>query len=254
MSNFNYTTINHIARKGMGLSMHEYALADLIYHLSNNPKSLDPGWCYASKETLAGLLDLSKQSVHSLIKKLLERGFLEKNKSTKHLRITFDWYSKVIIKDNQDSLPPTVKKLYPDSKESLLQDNQDSLHNKDISNNDKTKEPPTPFLSVPTDHLLDLTKEQVQQLDPIIRIYRAYLYFFKKTPAQVRLTDTRKVKIKARLEGFPLEEVLQAVKNASKDDFYSGKNDRNWVASIEYICRNDEIIERLRDLKISSEE
>lgn len=124
--NINFTTINHIARREMDLSMHEYALADLIYNLSNNPKSDYSGWCYASKDFLAEQLDLSKQTIHALINELVNKGIVERNIETKHLRITFNWYSRVIIKDSKESLP-LVKKVYSDSKESLPQDSKESL-------------------------------------------------------------------------------------------------------------------------------
>lgn len=234
---FNYTTINHIARKDMKLSMHEYALCDLVYHLSSSPKSLYPGWCYASKDTLGELLDLTKQTVHSLIKKLLDRGLLEKSIETKHLKVTFDWYSRVIIKDSKETLPP-VKNLYSDSKETLPLDSKETLHNKDIYNKDK---------KVNVEKILSLSEEEVKKLPDVLRVYRLYLLCFGKTPNQLKLTDGRKNKIEVRLKSYPLEDIAKAIKNASKDDFYSGRK-TGWKATLEWIMNKDENIERLRDL------
>jgi hypothetical protein len=47
-----YTLVLHSAREKLGITLNEYAVADSIYHLSNNPNSDFKGWCYAAKETL----------------------------------------------------------------------------------------------------------------------------------------------------------------------------------------------------------
>lgn len=96
-----YTTINHDARIRLGLSWHEYGLADLIYNLGNNPESPYRGWCYAKKEYLAIQLGISRRAVTTMIAKLLDKGLIEKHPETKHLRITIDWYREVLIKSDQ---------------------------------------------------------------------------------------------------------------------------------------------------------
>lgn len=133
----NYTTINHTAREQMGLSWLEYGLADLIYNLSNHPTSKYQGWCYASKQTLAELMGMSKQGIHKILLRLIEKGIVEKDEETKYLKISFGWYEKVLINDSKQSLP--VNKV--DSKQSLpvvvnkvYSGSKQSLHNKDIYN------------------------------------------------------------------------------------------------------------------------
>ena len=39
MDKITYTTILHSARENLGITTNEYCVADIIYHLSNNPKS-----------------------------------------------------------------------------------------------------------------------------------------------------------------------------------------------------------------------
>ena len=135
-----YTTIIHQAREELGLSLNEYAVADIIYQLQNNPDSLHPGWCYASKETLGKCVGISKQAIHSILKKLYDKGYLEKQEETKHIRANSCWYNVVIStkndmnKQGKETLP-IVKKVYPDGKESLLCDGKESLHYNNISNN-----------------------------------------------------------------------------------------------------------------------
>lgn len=107
-----YTTINHDARVRLGLSWHEYGLADLIYNLGNNPESPYRGWCYAKKEYLASQLGISRRAVTTMIGKLLEKGLIEKHPETKHLRITIDWYREVLIKsDEREQTSHSEKKL-----------------------------------------------------------------------------------------------------------------------------------------------
>lgn len=105
----NFTTINHIARVRMGLSLVEYCLADLIYNLANSPKSSVPGWCYASKPQLARNLDITERQVYNLINTLVEKGLVEKDPETSYLKITINWYEAVIIKRGGEELPTHEK-------------------------------------------------------------------------------------------------------------------------------------------------
>lgn len=99
MKMINYTTINHRAREMLGITWHEYGLADLIYHLSHNPKSTTPGWCYATKEFMAEQLGFEKRSITSMIGKLLEKKLLEKHPKTKYLRTTQVWFDAMMIRE-----------------------------------------------------------------------------------------------------------------------------------------------------------
>lgn len=96
----NYTTINHVARERLQLSWLEYGLCDLIYNLSNNPKSPVPGWCFASRETLGKRLGLSRRAIFDMIDRLIDRKLIDRHPETKNLRITIDWYKIVIMKED----------------------------------------------------------------------------------------------------------------------------------------------------------
>lgn len=114
-----YTTIDHIARRELGISMNEYALADLIYHLGNNPRSGYSGWCIAKKVVIGEMIGLTEQTVHALLNKLIEKGLIEKHHMTKNVRATEKWYLSVIVRKTKDSLVG-LKTLYPVTKESLV--------------------------------------------------------------------------------------------------------------------------------------
>lgn len=132
----NFTTINHEARIKLKLSWLEYGLADLVYNLSNNPKSDYPNWCYASKQKMAEMLGTTKKTVHEIINRLIKQELLERHPETKHLRITIDWYKEVLIKEDSNERLLPVTKGYSDSNERLLGGSNERLHNKDIYNKD----------------------------------------------------------------------------------------------------------------------
>ena len=58
------------------------------------------------------------------------------------------------------------------------------------------------------------------------------------------VTDGRTQKLKARLEKYPIEKVLEALSNLSKSDFHRGKNDRGWAADPDFLIRNDESVDK----------
>jgi len=87
-----FTIIMHEFRKRYGLSMPEYALCDMIYHLSVNPNAPIKEWCSMTKEHMAEELGISKKSVLNFLDKLIELGFIEKNDVSKYLRTTLKWH------------------------------------------------------------------------------------------------------------------------------------------------------------------
>ena len=93
----NYTLILHQIRKKLKLSLLEYCIADSIYHLSNNPSSNIPGWCFATKETIANFLGTSQRTIFNNLTKLIEKGLIEKDESTGYIRTTKKWYEKVVL-------------------------------------------------------------------------------------------------------------------------------------------------------------
>lgn len=107
-----YTTIQHTFRKEHGLSLIEYTLCDMIYHLSVNPDSAVPGWCYMSREQMGEELGITKRSVIRLLEDLERFGFVEKNDHTKHLRSSAKWRQVYLCTDGE-KMSPTVKKSHP---------------------------------------------------------------------------------------------------------------------------------------------
>ena len=73
----NYTIVLHQARKTLGITLTQYCIADCVYHLTNNPKSQIPGWCYASKEHIGKFLGITRQAVHHKLKPLIAKKIIE---------------------------------------------------------------------------------------------------------------------------------------------------------------------------------
>ena len=126
----NYTTVQHIPRIKLGITMNEYAIANSIYHLSNNYKG--NGWCSSSKEYFAKYFGLSKRSIHTIINKLTDAGLIEKaefksDKGATQYKTTQLWYDEVVGFSNEESSHETVKKVHTHSEE--------SSHNNNINNN-----------------------------------------------------------------------------------------------------------------------
>lgn len=86
----------------------------------------------------------------------------------------------------------------------------------------------------------------------ITTVYEAYKNYSQQD--RVILTPERRKKIQSRLKNFTVAEINQAMQNCFADVFYSGGNDRGWRANIDYIFRNDEIMEKLLLLKPRSKE
>lgn len=68
------------------------------------------------------------------------------------------------------------------------------------------------------------------------------------------LTDTRKKLLTLRRKTFTLEQILKAVTNMFSSDFYSGVNDRKWVATPDFILRNDEQIDKFLNILVKKKQ
>lgn len=68
------------------------------------------------------------------------------------------------------------------------------------------------------------------------------------------LTDTRKKLLSLRRKTFSLEQIQKAVTNMFSNDFYSGINDRKWVAAPDFILRNDEQIDKFLNISVKKKQ
>ena len=78
-------------------------------------------------------------------------------------------------------------------------------------------------------------------------------YYFEKTKRKERLTLHRKRLIESRLKTYSVKEIKQAIDNvANPNSFYGGGGERNWVAGLDFIFKNDENIDKILNEKIIS--
>lgn len=79
----------------------------------------------------------------------------------------------------------------------------------------------------------------------LLRHAEKIIDFYNQTFRQKLLsTAARKKKIAVRLNTFTIEQIQQAIVNASKDDFFTGGGRGGWVGNIDYLIRNDENLEK----------
>lgn len=94
------TTINHIARRALQLSISDYCFMDMVCKLSTNPKSKKTGWCTMSKQTMADETGMTKRGVYKLIARLIQEDLLERD-TKGNIRHTSKWYDTVIWADQE---------------------------------------------------------------------------------------------------------------------------------------------------------
>lgn len=204
------------------------------------------GSCYASNGWLAQKLNLKdKDYVSTLLSKLFKKDWLvtdtDKKTGKRFILLNFSKPYSKNFKGGLEKFQEGTRKISSGSEPNL------GTPSNNISNNTSKD------IYLP-ENLLDLPEEKVKELPDVFRVYRYYLICFKRTQNQVKLTDTRKSKILARLKSYSLEEVIQAVKNTSRSPWHLGQNNTGWKANLDFIIRSDEQIEKLRDLSPKRED
>lgn len=224
-----FTIVLHEVRLKLKLTLNEYCIADCIYNLSNNPKSEIKGWCYASKKKLGNLIGISETSVHAILKKLIKAKLVEKNEDTKYLRTTQFWYDNVILRrihlrnlsPTKETLVKTLKKLKPDTKETLVNNNNISKINNTISKSEdlqseelsssKRNDASTPPKSPPPSKT-PWTKEM--------------LIWLEKEQGAKFANYGKQLKALGNLKkaGYTTEQIKECYKKMLKDDFWKSRH------------------------------
>ena len=87
-----------------------------------------------------------------------------------------------------------------------------------------------------------------------LRVFDLFISSFNKNSNTYKLTDKRKLKIRARLKDAGLEMLEEAIKKTADSKFHNGDNDRGWCADLDFITRSYEQVERLSQLQKSGDE
>lgn len=100
-----------------------------------------------------------------------------------------------------------------------------------------------------TNQRLTTTKELKNEKNDKKKI-ESYIELFNKLASkQYTVTDGRTSKLNSRLTKFTYEQVETALRNMLNDPFYTGKNDRNWSATPEWLIATDEKVDRFLNTK-----
>lgn len=93
-----YTTILHDVRIRLGLNFEEYVMCDLIYHLSHNQESANPGWCYASRGWMVDAIGIPERTIKRIISKLVKLGLVVRKRGDQsQLKTTPLWYDTAVV-------------------------------------------------------------------------------------------------------------------------------------------------------------
>ena len=113
--------------------------------------------------------------------------------------------------------PALVEKLHQPSGETTLVASVKTPHNTNINNNTN--------ININNNILVDFYNSTCTQL-----------------PKLLKLTDTRKKKLQARLKEYSEQELKDMFLKASKSDFLNGKNGNNWKASFDWLLEPRNIV------------
>lgn len=187
------------------LSLQEKTFLALISSLDN-----DKG-CYASNAYFAEMFSISKTRVSLVIKSLIDKKYIistiiykegTKEILNRVLNISYRGYIRKVKEGMQGKLkPPTQGKL----KEII------KINNKDDNKEDKVS----------------------YQL--IADMYNDTCVSF---PKLTKLSEARKKAIKARLNTYSNDEFNKLFEMAERSDFLKGKNNRNWMASFDWLIKD----------------
>jgi hypothetical protein len=173
-----FTTVYHTARKSLGLTVIEYCIADMIYHLSNKPGSNATGWCFASREYFSSELGIGVATVYRSISKLLELGLIIKHESNGMLRTTALWYNEVISAEptyQNDSQPiKMIDDTYQNDSPTYQNDSPKPIKMIDYNNIDNNKynntdiDTPTPHKKYSNVH--DITQTDYEEISTMYNV------------------------------------------------------------------------------------
>lgn len=205
-----YTLILHQAREKLGITLNEYAVADAVYHLSNNPSNDMNGWCFAAKETLGGFIGISRKSTHGIINRLIIKKLIEKHPKTNHLRTTKLWYEIVVLPRVLRKVTHRVTKQPTESNERLQGCNETTHNSNSNKDNDTNKDTNSSIIKwLPKDlELAELLFNLIKEENPDWHV---------KPDFDSWANDIRKIREIDRRTHKQIEYVIKWVQN---DDFW----------------------------------
>jgi predicted transcriptional regulator len=201
VSRNNYIAIQGWMIRDLQLKGNELLIYACIYGFSQAENQVFSG----SLQYLADWTNTTKQSVLNSLKSLTEKGYIGKNEKIINGVKFCEYYAK-----NLDGVLKNFE--YPIQK-SLMGGIQKSLTN-----------------NISTDNL----KKNIDY-NYITDMFNSICVSFSAVRS---LSDARKKAIKARLNTYTVEDFRQCFENAESSSFLKGSNNRNWVATFDWLIKD----------------
>lgn len=201
VSRNNYIAVQGWMLRDLQLKGNELLIYACIYGFSQAESQVFSG----SLQYLADWTNTTKQSVLNSLRSLTEKGYIGKNEKIINGVKFCEYYAK--------NLDGVLKNFEYPTQNSLTGGIQKSLTN-NIS--------------------LDNLKKNTEYKH-IVDMFNSICVSF---PAVRSLSDARKKAIKARLNTYTVEDFRQCFENAERSSFLKGSNNRNWVATFDWLIKD----------------
>ena len=173
---------------------------------------LEAGQFVYGRKAAAKVLGFTESSFYKYMKTLESVGMVSLNSNNKFTVATIEKWALYQSDTSESNSKGTAEEQQSNSKGTA--EEQQSNTNKNVKN----------VKNVKNDKNIDY-----------IAIKDAYNTTCPSLPQVRNLSEDRKKAIKARLNTYPLEKILEAFKKAEASDFLKGKNDSNWSANFDWI-------------------
>lgn len=170
--------------------------------------------------------DVSEQKIRTALTKLEKYGFLTIEPTKHYTLINIVKYEVYQAKEKEDNqvTNQALTNDQPSTNQALTKSQPQTRILKNVKNEKNVKE----------------CKEDIYS------VFDHYCEVFQGYYKTISLTPTREKHIKARLEKYSIEQIKLAITNIRTSKYHLGEEQNNdkFYATLEFICRNDETLEK----------
>lgn len=200
----------------------EKILYTFISSLSNKS-----GYCFASNTYLSEIVGVTKNTIKIYLKKLEDLNYI--NRSYKSCEDNDEVERKIyLVYDELFNVDEVARKSGQGWHE-----NRAGGSTKNVPYNNTS-------IIIQDNNIRDIEsgKSQNYNYDLIVSKYNLIAKECKLTSIY-KLSDKRRIKLKARLDEIGEDELLKALDKIKESSFLKGNNDRNWKISFDWLINND---------------
>mgnify|MGYP001327134023 FL=1 len=254
----NYWIINKPILHALGLEA-----TFLLSHFSEAENTIadKDGWFYQTIPTVEKMTTLSRFKKEEAINILIKKGILEQtNKGMprkRYFKLNYNKIADIIVESTQNthsySMRETNRQVcekltgkYVRNSHACMRETSTNkeISNKEINNKEINKEMTSKMQSEkPT------SKEEVVITNDFKNSLLEKWNSIKNIPniKALRSGTKRYNSLKARLDEFSEDEILQAINNITKSDFLQGKNNRGWTITFDWFVKPNNFIKVLEN-------